>query len=174
VTNGFRLRPQSGYLIILVRNQPRVFADDDKIGVVRNIARCVRRSAREFFTSQHLRDRRIDGFVGACYGNAAVAQQDSRSAHAHAGKADKVSFTIWNCGHYRFVWKLPGACAPQFIESERHTATNTCVMPATPATRNVRSVASRGQGPLAASAEPPHSRKAHAPRRTRSGAMGGY
>src|SRR3984957_19464864 len=51
--------------------------------------------------------------------------------------------------------EAPGSCAAQFIESERHTAANTCVMPATPATRNVRSVASRGQGPLAASAETP-------------------
>jgi hypothetical protein len=34
-------------------------------------------------------------------------------------------------------------------------AAKTCVMPATPATRNVRSVACRGQKPLAASAETP-------------------
>ena len=47
--------------------------------------------------------------------------------------------------------EAPGSCAAQFIESERHTAANTCVMPATPATRNVRSVASADQGPLAAS-----------------------
>ena len=93
-------------LNILVRNQPRVFADDDKIGIVRNILRRVRRSAHEFFTSQHLRDRRIDCFVGACNGNAAVAQQDSRGAHAHAGKADKVSFTKWKCGHRHCVWTL--------------------------------------------------------------------
>src|ERR1700733_1237645 len=51
--------------------------------------------------------------------------------------------------------EAPRSCAAQFIESERHTAANTCVMPATPATRNVRSVASRDQGPLAASAETP-------------------
>src|SRR6516164_7541760 len=51
--------------------------------------------------------------------------------------------------------EAPGSCAAQFIESERHTAANTCVMPATSATRNVRSVASRDQGPLAASNETP-------------------
>ena len=60
------------HLIILVRNQPRVFADDDKIGIVRNILCRIRRSAREGFTRQHLRDRRIDRFVGARHGDAAV------------------------------------------------------------------------------------------------------
>jgi len=110
---GSRGAPESlRHLIILVRNQPRVFADDDKIGVVRNILRRIRRSARKFLTSQHLRNRRIDGFVGACYGNAAVAQQDSCGAHAHAGKADKVSFSKWKCGHCRFVWKLPDHAPP--------------------------------------------------------------
>jgi hypothetical protein len=53
----------------------------------------------------------------------------------------------------------PGSCAAQFIESERHTAANTCVMPATPATRKVRSVASLGLGPLAASETPDKARK---------------
>jgi hypothetical protein len=51
--------------------------------------------------------------------------------------------------------EAPGSCAAQSIESERRTAANTCVMPATPATRNVRSVASRDQGPSAASDETP-------------------
>ena len=92
--------------------QWRFCRDDDKIGVVRNILRRIRRSARKLFTSQHLRNRRIDGFVGACYGNAAVAQQDSSGAHAHAGKADKVSFSKWKCGHCRFVWKLPDHAPP--------------------------------------------------------------
>jgi hypothetical protein len=111
--SGSRGAPESlRHLIILARNQPRVLADDDKIGVVRNILRRIRRSARKFFTSQHLRDRRIDGFVGACYGNAAVAQQDSCGAHAHAGKADKVGFTKWKCGHCRFVWKLRDHAPP--------------------------------------------------------------
>ena len=49
--------------------------------------------------------------------------------------------------------EAPGSCAAEFIESEQRTAANTCFMPATPATRNVRSVAPRGQGPLAASDE---------------------
>jgi hypothetical protein len=46
-----------------------------------------------------------------------------------------------------------GSRAAQFIESEKHTAANTCVMPATPATRNVRSGTSRDHGPWASSAE---------------------
>ena len=34
--------------------------------------------------------------------------------------------------------EAPGSCAAQFIESERRTTANTCVMPAAPAIRNVR------------------------------------
>jgi hypothetical protein len=60
-----------------------------------------------------------------------------------------MGFTKWKCGHHRLVWKLSRSRAAQFVESERRTAANTtCVMPATPATRNVRSVASREHGPM--------------------------
>src|SRR5579871_5431835 len=48
------------------------------------------------------------------------------------------------------LWlETPGSGAAQFIESRRRTAANTCIMPATPATRNVRCVALPGQGPPA-------------------------
>src|SRR5271154_2087532 len=61
--------------------------------------------------------------------------------------------------------EAPGSCAAQFIESG---AAHGCVMPAAPATRNVRSVASRGQG--AAGAETPD--KAGKPSRTGNGRIG--
>lgn len=50
--------------------------------------------------------------------------------------------------------KVPGWCGTEFVDSERGTTANTCVMPVTSATRNVRFVASRG-GPFAASAKTP-------------------
>ena len=125
------LRPRGAreslrHLLILARNQPRVFADDDKIGIVRNIRRRIRRFARECLPSQHLRDRRVDRFVGARHGDAAVAQQDRRRAHAHAGKANKVGFTKWKPGRCHGVGTLSDH-APLVIESERRTAANTCL-----------------------------------------------
>ena len=151
--NFWPLRPRGAceslrHLLILARNQPRVFANDDKIGIVRNILRRIRRSAREGFPSQHLRDRRIDRFVGTCHSDAAVAQQDRRCAHAHAGKADEVGFTKWKWGHRHCAWTL-------FYHAPGGARLRAPFMLATPASRNLRSAATRTQRPKA----PPEIRK---------------
>ena len=51
--------------------------------------------------------------------------------------------------------EAPGSCAAQFIESERHTAANTCVMPATPGNKECALRRLPRPGPLAAFAETP-------------------